>query len=82
MVGSNLFFGIRSAGSNVVEYDIKYCGKRHNLNHYLFVSDKSLRQGMDPYTEWLEARIEAQSLNGAYCVDQKAVQGKCDIITC
>ena len=27
--------------------------------HYLFVSDESLRQGMDQYTAWLDEQIDA-----------------------
>jgi len=36
--------------------------------HYLFVSDESLRQGMDQYTAWLDEQIDAHSQSVAHFV--------------
>ena len=41
--------------------------------HYLFVSDESLRQGMDQYTAWLDEQIEAHLQSVDHFVDQEAV---------
>jgi integrase len=41
--------------------------------HYLFVSDESLRQGMDQYTAWLDNQIDAPSQSVAHSVAQEAV---------
>jgi integrase len=41
--------------------------------HYLFVSDESLRQGMDQYTAWLDNQIDAHSQSVAHFVAQEAV---------
>lgn len=41
--------------------------------YYLFISDDSLRYGMDPYTEWLDQQIDANPQSVAHFVAQEAV---------
>ena len=41
--------------------------------HYLFISDESLRQGMDQYTAWLDEKVDTRSENVDHFVDQGAV---------
>jgi hypothetical protein len=41
--------------------------------HYLFLSDESLRKGMDQYTAWLDEQINALSENVAHFVAQEAI---------
>jgi hypothetical protein len=41
--------------------------------HHLFISDESLRQGMDQYTAWLDEQIEAHLQSVGHFVDQKAI---------
>ena len=41
--------------------------------HYLFVSDESLKQGMDQYTVWLDQQIDSHSQSVAHFVAQEAV---------
>jgi hypothetical protein len=41
--------------------------------HYLFLSDESLRKGMDQYTVWLDKQIDTLKQSVDHSVDQKIV---------